>query len=168
MQPVYAAGRQLPKVRLLMWASVVALVVCAWQGYELSQTYGLREADGGQLASLAVRFAWGLGVAALGLGAFIGMWMYGSRYVAAIRMDDAGSRVEIDTLGFFGARTMRVPASTVHLGRFHEGRLKTARVTVNASWTALRVDGLRRRLIVDAQGLFVESDFPARLRKAAR
>ena len=111
MHPVYSAGRQLLKVRLLMWASVIALVVCLWQGFELSWSYGLREADGGHLAPLAVRAAWGLGVAALGLGVFIGLWMYGSRYVAAIRMDDAGSLVEIDTLGFIGARTVRVPAS---------------------------------------------------------
>jgi hypothetical protein len=168
MLPVYSAGWQGTKVRLVMWASVVALVVCAWQGYELSQSYGLREADGGQLAPLAVRAAWGLGVAALGLGAFIGMRMYGARYVAAIRMDGAGSLVEIDTPGCFGTRTLKFPASAVHLGRFHAGHLSTARQTVDAPWTALRVDGLRRRLIVDARGLFVESDFPARLRKAAR
>jgi hypothetical protein len=168
MQPVYTAGRQLLKVRLLMWASVVALAVCWWQGYALFESYGTRAADGGQLAPLAVRAAWGAGVAVLGVAFFLGMWLYGRHYVAAIRMDAAGGVVEIDTLGFVGARTMRISASAVHVGRFHEGYLQTPKVTVHAPWATLRVDGIGRTLIVDAQGALLDQEFPKRLRDAAR
>jgi len=168
MQPVYSAGWQGTKVRLVMWAAVLTLAACAWQGFELFQSYGLRDADGGRLAPLAVRAAWGIGVAALGLGCFAGMWLYGSRYIAAIRMDEASSVVEFDTLGFFGTQTRRVAASAVHLGQSHAGRLSTARHRVRAPWTAVRVDGLRHRLILDDQGRVVDASFPDMLRKAAR
>jgi hypothetical protein len=167
MLPVYSAGWQGTKVRLVMWASVAALAVSTWYGYELFQTYGLRQADGGRLASLGVRTAWFIGLVSLGAGFFLGMWVYGRRYIAAIRMDDASSVVEFDTLGWFGTRTLQSPASAVHLGRFHAGAF-SGRVSVKAPWTAVRIDGLRRRLILDAQGRLIDESFPARLRATKR
>jgi len=166
--PVYDAGRQATKVRLVLWASALVCGVCLWQGNELFQTYGVRPADGGVLAPLAVRTAWGLCVALAGAACFAGMWIYGRRYVAAIRMDEAGGLVEIDTLGLAGPRTLRVPASAVHIGRFHEGYLSTPKATVHAPWTTMRVDGLSRRLILDEQGRLLDPDFAKRLRAAAR
>jgi len=157
MTTVFSAGRQFVKVRSLMWASALALVVCAWQGYGLYRTYGTREADGGRLAPVGVRLAWGLGVAALGAGFFLGMQLYGARYVAGIRVDDAAGRVEIDTARLVGLRTIRVPASAVHMGRYHAGEYHSVKLTVNAPWTSLRIDGRRHRFILDGQGTVTDA-----------
>ena len=167
MQTVYSAGSQGTKVRLVMWGSLILLSVCAWQAIETFQTYGLRAAEGGRLAPLAARAAWAITWSALGLAGPIGMWVYGRRYIAAIRMDEASSAVEFDTLGWFGTRKLQFPASAVSLGRFHAGAF-SGRVSVKAPWTAVRVDGLRGRLILDAQGRLIDESFPARVRAARR
>ena len=168
MVPVYSAGRQLTKVRAVMAGSVVFLSIFLWLAWDSFQTYGLRPADGGQLASFGVRLAWGLGLTALGLAFPAGMWAYGLRYVAAIRRDESTGMVDIDTLRGLWRHTTRVPAASVHFGESHAGRLRTAKHTVKAPWTSLRVDGLAHSLILDDQGHLLDAEFPQELRRSAR
>jgi hypothetical protein len=158
VKKVYAAERQLVKVRGVTWLSAAVCIVCLWQGYGLFHTYGLREADGGLLAPLATRAAWGFGVAALGVVFFGGMAWYGSRYVAEVRVDGTSDAVEIDTLRVVGRVTLRVDASAVHPGRYHAGELYTVKHDVKAPWLRLRVDGLDRGLILDAHGMVLDAD----------
>jgi len=167
MTLVYRAGFQLLKVRAVMLMGLAAAVVGCWQGWDLFQTYGIRPADGGQLASLPVRLAWGLGVAALGLAFAGGMALYGTRYVGSIRYDEAAGTLHIRTVEFIlTGRKRVVPLSAVKGARRKQGRLANpGGVSVDAPWLALDLKGGRWPLIVDAQGHFPDRALAAELLK---
>jgi hypothetical protein len=167
MVPVYSAGRQNIKVRMVLWASVAVFAVCIWQGWSLFHTYGLRAADGGQLASLGVRLAWGLGLGLLGTLVLAGLATYGRCYVAAIRYDATRQVVELDTPRLTGTRTQVVRASDVTGGHYYAGRLQTAGSSVNAPWTSLRIRGRRLPFILDEQGTVLDAALLTQLRKQA-
>src|SRR5262245_33645065 len=99
MVPVYRAGKQLVKVRGLMALSLVVLAGCLWWGLDLARTYGIREADGGALAPLPVRLAWGGSVALFGVACVAGMWLYGRLYAARIGFDPATQQIHLETAG---------------------------------------------------------------------
>jgi transmembrane protein TMEM70 (proton-transport ATP synthase complex) len=140
-------------------------VVGCWVGWDLFQTYGIRPADGGQLASLPVRLAWGLGMAGLGLAFAAGMALYGTLYIGSIRYDEAAGTLHIRTVEFIlTGRKRVVPLSAVKGARRKEGRLENpGGVSVDAPWLALQLKGRKWPLIVDAQGHFPDPELAARL-----
>jgi hypothetical protein len=159
---LFDAGRQLPKVRFIMWLSAFCAVGATWWGVSLSQTLGLAPADGGVLQPLGVRLAVGGGLAALGLLFFAGMLFYGRQYVAEVRQGSQPGELIIRTVRLVGTRAMTVPADGVGMGRRHEGRAATVSpdapfgggITVHAPWRALRLPGRAFPLILDDQGWF--------------
>ncbi len=167
MTLIYRAGFQLLKVRAVMLMGLAAAVVGCWVGWDLFQTYGIRPADGGQLASLPVRLAWGLTVAALGLAFAAGMAAYGTLYVGTIRYDAAAGTLHIRTVELIlTGRKRVVPLSGVKGSNRREGRLDNpGGVSVDAPWLALQLKGRRWPLIVDAQGHFPDRALAARLLK---
>ena len=58
-----------------MLLSLACAVATIWWGSDLSQSYWVRPADGGMLAPLPVRLAWGVGVGSLGVIFAAGMWV---------------------------------------------------------------------------------------------
>ena len=167
MTLIYRAGFQLWKVRAVMLMGLAGAVVGCWVGWDLFQTYGIRPADGGRLASLPVRLAWGLGVAALGLAFAGGMALYGTLYVGTIRYDEAAGMLHIRTVELIvTGRRHVVPLSAIKGARRKEGRLDNpGGVSVDAPWLALQLKGRRWPLIVDAQGHFPDRALAARLLK---
>src|SRR3712207_1184162 len=104
MITLFRAGSQLIKVRALMLLSLACAIATIWWGLDLSQTYGVRPADGGMLAPLAVRLTWGIGVGSLGIIFAAGMWVYGRCYVAKIELDQHTKELHIYTVRFIGTK----------------------------------------------------------------
>lgn len=152
MTPIYDAGSQAVKVRALLWFSLLCAAGSTWGGIALGRTYGLSPAEGGVLAPLPVRMAWGIGVAAVGLGFLAGMLVYVRCYAARVAVDEAGGALHVDRVGFLGTSTLVVPAARVRGSEFHPGQAYYGGVSVNAAWDTVRVEGRRLPLIVDAQG----------------
>ncbi|MGZ8312706.1 MAG: hypothetical protein ACXWU1_05645 [Allosphingosinicella sp.] len=164
---IYRAGRQLWKVRAMMLLSLACAAGGAWWGWDLFSTYGLRPADGGELASLPERLAWGLVVSSLGFAFAAGMWAYGQLYVSAIRFDEEADRLLVRTVGFLAGRVRSYARSDVIESGYHAGRMDNpGGVSVDAPWFSLRLRGRRWPLIVDAQGDFPDPELAARLLRA--
>ncbi len=162
MTTLFRAGWQLKKVRAIMWFSLLCAAGAVWGGYYLATTYGLNPADGGELAALPVRLAWGIGVALLGLAFAAGMYLYGCCYVAQIDFDEQAKLLRVRTVGFLGYAEQTINPADILRSRYHHGKFQTPEMTVNAPWTSLKIRGRRWPLILDAQGEFCE---PKLLRK---
>lgn len=156
---LYRAGRQLLKVRLLLLMALACGVLAVWAGVHLFRTYGLSPGDGGVLAPLPVRLAWGLGVAFLGLAFAGGMQLYARCYVARLEVDEKREALHVYTVGWLGAlRQERYPLEALRLrpvrSRRHSGRTPPLwrGPVVDAPWRSLRLPGRRLPLILDEQG----------------
>jgi hypothetical protein len=163
MIPVYRAGRQLIKVRALMVLSLVLLPLSLWCGLDIARTHGLREADGGILAPLPERLAFGGLVAALGVGFVIGMGLYGRHYAARIELDPDNKQIQLDTIGFFGnVRRIINVADLGNVRAHHDDNWDFViaamaaghpTVPVHVPWLSLRITEWRWPLILDQQGV---------------
>jgi hypothetical protein len=165
---IFDAGRQALKVRFLMWLSLVCAAGAVYWGQDLLRTFGTRPADGGVLAPLAVRIAWGGSVAALGLGFAFGMWLYGRYAIREILLIPAERRLRIATYRFVGRRVETfefsdVTGATARRDRFQATDVFGAPkgISVDAPWLAIRLRGRRWPLVLDLQGLVSD---PAQLR----
>ena len=158
MITLFHAGKQLIKVRGVMLLSLACAVASIWFGLDLSQTYGLRSADGGMLAPLPVRLAWGIGVGALGVVFAAGMWLYGRCYVSRIELDRHTSELSIYTVRFIGIRKQVIETSDLLGSSHHEGGFSGGgRVpSVHAPWSSVRLGRRRLPPIVDQQGVFLQ------------
>lgn len=155
MRKLFHAGRQLIKVRGVMLLSLGCAVGSVWAGITLAQSYGLNPADGGVLAPLSVRLAWGIGVALLGIIFLVGMWIYGKCYVAKIEFDEQNQVLHIYTVSFFGSAKHEINASKISSSQYHKGELNLD-IHVKAPWRTVRIKGRRLPFIVDEQGVFLE------------
>ena len=158
MRKLFHAGRQLIKVRGVMFLSLGCAVGCVWAGIDIAQSYGLNPADGGVLAPLSVRLAWGIGGALLGIIFLVGMWIYGKCYVARIEFDEQNKALHIYTVSFFGSEKHEINASKVLSSQYHEGEL-------NLDWWTVWIKGRRLPFIVDEQGVFLEENIMNKLFK---
>jgi len=134
-------------------------------GIRLAQTYGLNPADGGALAPLSVRLAWGIGVALLGLAFAAGMILYGRCYVARLALDEANEQLHAYTVnGWLTLHREIIPLSALKPGRRHRGRLFVfwRGLLVDAPWRTVWVSGRRLPLILDEQGQVLD---PQRMRR---
>lgn len=161
---IYHAGGQLPKVRAVMLVSLALAVAACWFGWRLAQTYGTAPGDGGELAPLPVRLAWGVTIAALGIALAAAMRLYGRIYVSAVSYDRAGERLRVRSVTFFGSKSREFPAQAVIGAGFNHGRMEGVR----APWFTLRLEGRTWPLLLDAQGVFVEPKLAERLLKLGR
>jgi hypothetical protein len=157
MTPIFHAGRQLIKVRGMMLFSLICAVGCVWAGIYLARTYGLSPGDGGVLAPLPVRLAWGIGVALLGIGFAAGMWLYGRCYVVTLEVDEHTSQLHMYTVRFFGTAMQTVALADIGTTTHHHGKLDVIRadgagLSVNAPWHSVTLAGRRLPLIIDQQG----------------
>ncbi len=152
MTTLFRAGWQLTKVRGLMYLSLACAAGCLWAGIILAQTYGLNPGDGGELAPLPERLAWGVGVSMLGIGFAAVMWLYGWCYVATINLDKQTQNLHIDTVRFFGSAKHVFNVLDMLGSRYHVGRFDG----VNAPWQSVKMAGRRLPFIIDKQGLFLE------------
>lgn len=167
MTEIFDAGRQLAKVRGFMLVSLPLALAACWWGWSLFQTYGTAPGDGGVLAPVGQRLAWGLAVAGLGLSLACGAWLYGRLYVAALGYDASTDQLHVRTVSFFGSRLMSVASADILGSTFYHGELiNPAGVSVNAPWHTIRVRGRGLPLILDAQGTFLDPALVARLLKA--
>jgi hypothetical protein len=160
---VYRAAGQLIKVRVFMIVSLVGMVLCLWWGLDLARTHGVNEADGGALAPLPERLAWGSLVALLGIAFAAGMWLYGRHYAVRIEFDVDNKQVHLDTVGFFGNRHHVIDVADLgsvrSRGDVNWGAVAAAAAVgqpialVDAPWKSVRIKGWRLPLIVDTQGV---------------
>jgi hypothetical protein len=168
MIPVYRAGWQMIKVRAVMVASLIGLVVCLWCGLDLAQTHGLNKGDGGALAPLPERLAVGGLVALFGIAFAAGMWLYGKHYAARIGFDPDTKQIYVVTVGFFWNDHHVINPADLGPGRFHHGAnwttVAAAAVVghpvplVDAPWTSIRIAGWRWPLIIDQQGVVLHHE----------
>jgi hypothetical protein len=164
---IFTAGKQLRKVRFIMWLSFFLAIWAVWAGIDLSRHYGLSPGDGGVLRPQAERLAWGIGVGFLGLAFAVGMDIYGRRYVAQIFASGAEphTQLRVETLRWWGRHSLIVPASDVTGITQHHGKLNTGDHNVNAPWFFLYLKGRRFPYIVDLQGKFSQPELAQRLLK---
>jgi len=164
LRTLFYAGWQLIKVRGVMLLSLGCAVASVWGGITITQSHGLNPADGGVLAPLAVRLAFGIGVSLLGISFAVGMWIYGKCYVARIEFDEQSEVLYIYTVGFFGRGEHEINASKVLSSRYHKGELNLD-LDVKAPWRTVRLKGRRLPFIVDEQGVFLEKKIMNKLFK---
>lgn len=143
-----------------MFLSVGCAVGCVWAGIDLAQSYGLNPADGGVLAPLSVRLAWGIGGALLGIIFLVGMWIYGKCYVARIEFDEQNKALHIYTVSFFGSEKHEINASNVLSSQYYEGELGSVK-----PWREVRIKGRLLPFIVNEQGVFLEKKIMNKLFK---
>jgi hypothetical protein len=159
---LYSAGRQVWKVRAVMWFLLgVGLAFVGW-GINLVQTYGLSPGDGGELRPLAERLAWGVGVGLLGVLVIAGMDLYARLYVARIDVAPDGE-LEVVTLRYWGSALRTLPAAEIVRSKLHTGRFEPLTQGVNAPWYFITLRHARFPLILDAQGQFSDPVRAARL-----
>lgn len=171
MVEIYRGGGQLIKVRVIMVVSLACAAATMWWGWDLFRTYGLRPADGGELASLSTRLLLGIGVALLGIAFAIGMWIFGRCYVSGIRFDEAADKLHVGTVGFFGNREEAFRSADIVGSTWHDGRMDNpaahlgdaSGIYVDAPWTTVRILGRRLPLVVDGQGEIVDRTLAVRL-----
>jgi hypothetical protein len=163
MLPVYRAGWQLIKVRAAMIASLVGAALMVWWGIHTAQTHGLNPGDGGVLAPLPERLAWGGLITSLGILAAAGMWLYGSHYAGRIDFDLDTQQIHLVTVGFFWNRHHLIHVAELGRVKSHD-RVNWTTVAaavaighpialVHAPWISVRIAGWRFPLIIDKQGL---------------
>ena len=163
MVDVYRAGFQLTKVKAFMIVALLCAAGALYWGWDLFNTYGTAPGDGGVLAPIGQRLAWGLGVAGLGVALLAGMWFYGCLYATRIRYDPAADALHIGTLQLLATRFKVHAASDVLGSSYHHGRMEGE--GVEAPWFTVRLEGRRYPLIVDAQGVFPDRELARRLLK---
>jgi hypothetical protein len=151
MEPIYSAGRQAWKVRLVQWIALACGPVALWTGGMIVKTYGLHPSEGGALAPLPLRLALGGFVAALGVSFVVGMWVYGRCYVMAAAVDETRGVLDVTLAGLLVPWRMEVPLDAVEGAVAHAGQLNTGGVSVNAPWTSVRLYGRFLPLVIDAQ-----------------
>ena len=167
MTEIYRAGSQLTKIKAFMAFTLLVAAGGLYWGWDLFNNYGLVPGDGGVLAPVGQRLAWGLSVAGLGLAMLYGMWLYGCQYAARIDYDPSADALHVRTLQFLATREEVYAASEVVESTWHHGRMDTGEgVSVNAPWFFVRFRNRRWRLIVDGQGIFADPGLAARLLKA--
>lgn len=162
MKDIYRGGWQLTKVKGMMLFSGLCAAGALYWGWDLFNTYGTAPGDGGVLAPVGQRLAWGLSVAALGLAFLAGMWMFGRRYATRIRYDEAADALHIGTLEFLASRRQVVPAADVAEALYHQGDVEGS--GVDAPWYTLQLKG-RRSIVLDAQGVFPDRALARQLLK---
>lgn len=157
---LYRAGRQLIKVRLMMFLTLLCAIGGVWWGIDLARTYGLSPGDGGVLKPLSTRLVVGAIVALLGIGFAAGMWFYGRCYVAKVELDTDANLIYLYTVTFLGNSRHRYdlkeieglvsPKSSVINAANLLGEVRG--LSVNAPWQNIRIAGKRLPLILDEQG----------------
>jgi len=153
--------RQALKVRIVFWILLIVGALALWGGWEIFQTFGLAEADGGVLKPLWQRLALGGFVAGLGLAAAGGMWLYISLY--ALRVMRAGDQITITTMRPLGARDWDFKVSELGQGNYYHGQVRhllssgaLGGIWVNAPWITLRAVGHRFPFIMDIQAEVID------------
>src|SRR5262249_46526684 len=166
MIPVFRAGKQLLKVRAIMFMSIVCLVLALWYGVELARTSGTKD----DYAPLSHRLGLAALVASLGITFAGGMWLYGRLYAASIEYDPDRQQIQLDTVGFFTNKRQVIDLTDVGKVRSHPNPtrgivgniLEDLRIMVtifgqaqlpNAPWKSVRILGWRLPLIIDEQGV---------------
>ncbi len=146
-----------------MFFSLACAALSVPVGVHLAQTYGLNPADGGALAPLTVRLAWGIGVTLLGVGFSAAMWLYGRCYVARLDLDETAHQLHVYTLRFFGTARHVYDVDDVVGIRRHRWRY-IGEDWVDAPWYTLRLAGRRLPFILDAPGGTLHRQWRYRLR----
>ena len=150
--PVYRAGRQLLKVRVMVWFLAIVAAGAIYYGAGIARTYGIRDADGGVLKPLGVRLAFGGFVASLGIAAAAGMLLYARHYIARVAFDEASGQFEIHTVGLLGSQRHSCELRPGGRTEFHNPGVPLSKVAVDAPWWSVDVVGRQWPLILDAQG----------------
>jgi hypothetical protein len=163
MIPIFDAGRQLWKIRMIGALSLVVAAMLVWLGAGIVAHYGEAPGEGGALAPLATRVVLGGLVIALGAAFPVGMWIYGRCYVLSAALDDASRRLRITHPGLFLRSSREVAAGELEEPRYHDGRMDTHRMRVDAPWYSLRLRGRRLPLLLDAQGDFLDRERVSRV-----
>jgi hypothetical protein len=149
MQTIFSAGFQGTKARILQVMSLLVFPVSLWAAWLMLTVPATGPNDD---LPPAGRWAIALLAALVGVGFFVGMWVYGRCYVGKAEVDTERNRLRLTLLGFLFPSTLEIPADAIAGSTDHDGHLHTHHVSVNAPWTSVRVRGRRLPLVVDAQG----------------
>ena len=149
----------------MMFFALACAAGAVYWGIDLAQHYGLAPGDGGVLAPLWQRLAWGGGVALIGLAFLVGMDIYGRVYLASVSFDEQANCLYFETLRWWGRATAEISPADVLNNQFHRGFLQTDAHTVNAPWCSISVKGHKLAYVLDLQGEFKERKLAKRLLK---
>ena len=149
MTMLFENRRRALKVRLVVWAVLLASLAMVWWGWDLSQSYGLSPGDGGMLRPPLERYGVGAAVAGLGLLFGLATMLFATHYATRVRRD--GDRVAVETLGplGLGTRTREHAVSQVEAYRYNHGEMRGGGRKVEAPWMSLRIAGRRWGYILD-------------------
>lgn len=162
-------------VRVVSWFFFIVGAACIGAGVLIYQTYGLGAADGGVLKPVWERLAMGGFVVAFGLFCAVGMWFYGTVYVARLVQDS--NIFTITTLSLFGHTEKQFQLGDIKGGSFFHGRMGGSSShrhhsdrpvpTVNAPWVTLRLKGQKVPYVIDGQADMIDEKALGRLVKSA-
>jgi hypothetical protein len=152
---IFRAGWQAIKVRAIQAVVLLGMMPAAvWGAVAAARTFGLHATEGRALAPWPVRYGLAAFLLAVGVGAGIGMIVYGWCYVTRAVWDPEAGCTRLTLAGLFVPIHRDVPASTA-AGAFRHGQKQTGDMTISAPWYSVRIPGRRLPFILDAQGEFL-------------
>jgi hypothetical protein len=170
VKTLFKAGRQLKKIRFIIPLFLACAAGSVWGGFYSFQYYGLNPGDGGVLAPLPARVAWGAGLCLLGIGLAVVTFLYARCYVAQIGFEEQTGMLHITTVRLFGTNTLQIPPSSVIGRRYYEGYMAATDETpeIHTPFWKIRLDGRKLPLIIDLQGELIEPELLRELFLPAR
>lgn len=150
MRVLYRSGLQTLRVRSFMYLSLLAAVGGTWAGAYIYYNYGPPTSGSVPLGPVEPRVAISAAVVGLGIGIFVAMCIYGSRYVAEIALLPGGDRVQVETLTFWGRSRHEIAVSDFQNKAPQEAHVQ-GHLAGSSPWLSVAVAG-RRRFIIDMQG----------------
>lgn len=160
MKTLFKAGRQLTKIRFIIPFLLACAAGSIWAGFHSFQYYGLSPGDGGVLAPLPARLAWGAGLWLLGIGLAVATFLYARCYVAKIDVEGPTGMLHITTVRLFGTSTFQILPSNVMGSRYYEGYMAATDESpeIHTPFWKIRLHGRMLPLILDLQGELIEPE----------
>jgi hypothetical protein len=159
MEPIYSAARRLWRVRFCALMALVMGLAGLWGSWEAVRAYGLHPTEGGVLAPLPTRLALGGFLAVIGIGAPLGMWVFGRCYVVSAGLDERRGTLSITLAGLVATGRLEVKAEDVEGSTYERGETYAGGLAVAAPYERIRIRGRRLPLILDAQGEYLRPAF---------
>jgi len=160
VKTLFKAGRQLTKFRFIIPFVLACAAGSIWYGFDCFQNYGRSPGEGGVLAPLPARLAWGAGLWLLGIGLPVATFLYTRCYVAKIGFEEQTGILHISTVRLFGTSTLQIPASSVIGSRYYEGHMAGTDESpeIHTPFWKIRLQGRKFPLIMDLQGELMEPE----------
>lgn len=153
---LFRAGRwREVKVRFVQVLGLLTAPAGLWGASDAAFNPAEIVSRGGDVVSWPVRYGTAALLFAIGVGASVGVLVYGWCYVTRAVWDPVARRCRLTLAGPFVPLHRDVPAATEPRWSYRGGFARTGDTVANAPYYSVRLPGRRLPLLVDCQGEFI-------------